>query len=666
MQIAKMFASLGFNVDMTGLEKFRNQIKLARTDISNLGRDAASASRSLSGMAKALDGLSGRLDKTSIAKSNNSLKASYENVAMSVGKVDKAFQSISANQKNTTKSLGRIHASVKSGSPIWDRYRASVLATRDALKLTNDSVLQLRKNASVTIKTRGSTRSGGDGGYRSNRPMDLSGGGFFRSMLPAVAIAGGLPTLGFAAKEVVQQGREQTKMESTLLATSKNTEEFGDTLSFVREEALRLGLSSVELGKSFAQVNMSAEKLSQTQKKEMFTGMSEFMMSMGTSRDDQKGIFRAINQMFSNTRILQEEINQLSERGIPATLVWNAAKKAYGIEDITQIKKLQESGQLDPSKVLPEMARMLQEMARTSGAYDKMMESSIVKQGQFMERLSQLSKKFMDSGVDVMLGKIFQQLSNIVDTLDEIGSGLSAMKKALDDATGGNSGLSIALTILAALLFRNRKAVTSLAKSLWSFSGIARVVTGFLNGRAGQALINFTKRWGLLGAAITSVIYLAKKVGEALKLRESGEWTWLDTMLTKWQILKLRMDNASMALRIFWSNFRAGLKVGMNPLASFGEFDRIAVVGQASQLAKGNIPAKSAAQTQKEQERLVKRQQEAQNFTKMISEAEKPSIPYRGAGMGDWKVPKVVNDISVMINGVSVPDNQVSIMGNVR
>ena len=68
MQIAKMFASLGFNVDTSGLDKFRQNIKLARTDITNMGRDAGTASTKLTGLSKALDGLSNKLDKVSVKK----------------------------------------------------------------------------------------------------------------------------------------------------------------------------------------------------------------------------------------------------------------------------------------------------------------------------------------------------------------------------------------------------------------------------------------------------------------------------------------------------------------------------------------------------------------------------------------------------------------------
>ena len=54
--------------------------------------------------------------------------------------------------------------------------------------------------------------------------------------------------------------------------TSKSQAEYANTLKYVREESAKLGLSSVELGKSYAQINMSAKGLSQDTKKEMFTG----------------------------------------------------------------------------------------------------------------------------------------------------------------------------------------------------------------------------------------------------------------------------------------------------------------------------------------------------------------------------------------------------------
>ena len=78
-------------------------------------------------------------------------------------------------------------------------------------------------------------------------------------------------------------------MENLLLFSTKSQEEYARSLEFVRKESLRLGLNSVELGKAFAQVNMSArEKLTEEQRRKMFTQASEYIMVTGAGQEDQK------------------------------------------------------------------------------------------------------------------------------------------------------------------------------------------------------------------------------------------------------------------------------------------------------------------------------------------------------------------------------------------
>jgi len=93
---------------------------------------------------------------------------------------------------------------------------------------------------------------------------------------------------GYAAKQMIESGRAQTRMENTILLTSTSAADLADTLDFVKTEALRLGMTSVELGNSFAKMNLSAKTLTKDQKKEMFTGFSEFMVAMGTDKEVRK------------------------------------------------------------------------------------------------------------------------------------------------------------------------------------------------------------------------------------------------------------------------------------------------------------------------------------------------------------------------------------------
>ncbi|MDA3086485.1 hypothetical protein OFO27_08125, partial [Campylobacter sp. CS_ED1] len=274
MQIAKMFASLGFNVDTSGLDKFRQNLKQVRAEINNLGRDSKTASKKIRSLSSALDGLSTKLDRVSIKRANDNISKSYQGVARSLGLVERALNSIQSNQKKITKALGKIHSSVKAGEPLWNRYSAAVRAARHELDLANIRLREIRANSDIRIRInegRGfSDRNRGNGG--GNGGSGFGGGngggfagGFFRSMLPAVAMAGILPAAGFAAKEVVQRGRDQQRMENILMFATKDASQFGDALQYVRKEALRLGLDSAELGRAFAQVSMSAsETLSMT------------------------------------------------------------------------------------------------------------------------------------------------------------------------------------------------------------------------------------------------------------------------------------------------------------------------------------------------------------------------------------------------------------------
>lgn len=667
MQIAKMFASLGFKVDLSGLDKFKASLASARGEMTNLGRGTGQTTRKLRGLSRALDSIDSKLKRVKGSAVNQSINKGYNDIAASVRRIDSAFKSIANNQKITTKALGKIHASVRAGVPLWLQYKTSVLAVRDALRQVNARIDQIRAKARIRINLgsggtgsgNGRGRGSGGGGNNGGNGLDLSGGGFFRSMFPAMAMTGGLTSLGFLGKEVVNQGREQTRMESVLQATSKDASQFGDTLKYVREEALRLGLSSVELGKSFAQINMSAgDKLSQNDKKEMFTGMSEFMMAMGTGKDDQKGIFRAINQMFSNTRILQEEINQLSERGIPATIVWDAAKKAYGIDDVKTIKKMQEKGQLDPAKVLPVMAKMMQEMVHKTGAFDKMLNSSIVKQGQFFEKLSQMSKQIMDAGLDVMLGKVFGKLSEIADMLKEITDGFKKLKKTADDATGGNGLMSIGLTLLLGLLLKNKNGVINLVKGLFSFSTLMRFITGFLNGGLGQAIIRITKRFGWWGLAVAGVLTLMQKIGNAMKRSESGEWTWIDTLSIKFKILQNHLAFTMAKLKVFWHN----AKISLNPFWQAGEEEHLKTFGSGVPMTGGMIGNKQAGvEAQKKYEQGVESNRKA--LANIAEQANKVRPPLANAGR-TWNkitVPAINVVANVDINGIPVPKRQISV-----
>lgn len=649
-QIASMFASLGFKVDTTGLDAFNSKLREVRGNTVVASRNIGVLAEKLRSASSALDGVTTKLDKVSLKKANQNIADSYKSVATNVNLVEKALTSIQNNQKGITKALGRIHASVRAGEPLWEKYRATVRATKEDLVAVNGKMKELRANSTVSLRVNqgrgGNSGSGNQSNTRQTNNNMFGGmfggrgdfsGGFFRSMLPAVALAGGLPSAGFAVKETVQAGRERIKMSNIMTASTKDAEEYAKAMEYVRAESNRLGQSTTEMGLGFAKVMQSVQgKLSLEKTHKIFTGFGELMTVMGNSADDQKGVYRAMTQMFSKGKIEAEEEGQMAERGLPMKeLVKRAAMEVYKV-DQKGYEKMRKAGSVKAEDVLPRVAELMSEMANKNNALEKSLNQSLVKQQQFMNRLNDFAENIMTGGLDAMLGNIFDKLSALVDILSEITTGAKAFKKSIDDLTGGNGLLSIALTIVLGLLFKKRKAVSSVTKNLKSFSGIARIVTGFLNGRMGQALITITKRFGWVGLAISGALTLLQQFGKAMQDQKLGKWTWIDTLGAKLENFKLRWELMTLDMQVNWIN----LKHALDPTWwSSGNKETFRYFGDvnAKKLSSSDILSKNAGQQALKQQT----QQAIKNAEASRGGGNKSPIPYASPNAFGKSIPKI-------------------------
>ena len=653
-QIASMFASLGFKVDTTGLDNFNSKLREVRGNTVVAARNIGVLAEKLRSASAALDGVTTKLDKVSLKKANQNIADSYKSVASNVGLVEKALTSIQNNQKGITKALGRIHASVKAGEPLWDKYRATVRATKEELVAVNGKMKELRANSAVSLRVnQGRSGTGSSDNSSSTRQTNNNSmfggmfggrgefsGGFFRSMLPAVALAGGLPSAGFAVKETVQAGRERIKMSNIMTASTKDAEEYAKAMEYVRAESNRLGQSTTEMGLGFAKVMQSVQgKLSLEKTQKIFTGFGELMTVMGNSADDQKGVYRAMTQMFSKGKIEAEEEGQIAERGLPIKeLIKKAAMEVYKV-DQKGYEKMRKAGAVKAEDVLPRVAELMSAMANKNNALDKALNQSVVKQQQFMNRLNDFAENIMTGGLDSMLSNIFDKLTSLVDILSEITTGAKGFKKAIDDLTNGNGLLSIALTLLIGLLFKKRKAIVSVVKNLKNFSGIAMVVTSFLNGGMGQALIAIAKRFGFVGIAISGALVLLQQFGKAIQDQKLGKWTWIDTLEAKLENFKLRWELMTLDMQVSWIN----LKHALDPTWwSSGKKEIYKYVGDvnAKKLSQSSMPSKNAGSIAEKNQM----QQAIQNANAARGGDKSFPIPY--ASPNAFKNPIVINNIN--------------------
>lgn len=565
-QIASMFASLGFKVDTTGLDAFNSKLREVRGNTVVASRNIGVLAEKLRSASSALDGVTTKLDKVSLKKANQNIADSYKSVASNVNLVEKALTSIQNNQKGITKALGRIHASVRAGEPLWEKYRATVRATKEDLVAVNGKMKELRANSTVSLRVnQGRGNNSGSGNQSNTRQTNNNmfggmfggrgdfSGGFFRSMLPAVALAGGLPSAGFAVKETVQAGRERIKMSNIMTASTKDAEEYAKAMEYVRTESNRLGASTTEMGLGFAKVMQSVQgKLSLEKTQKIFTGFGELMTVMGNSADDQKGVYRAMTQMFSKGKIEAEEEGQMAERGLPMKeLIKKAAMEVYKV-DQKGYEKMRKAGAVKAEDVLPRVAELMSEMANKNSALDKALNQSVVKQQQFMNRLNDFAESIMTSGLDEFLGDVFDLLTGIVDHVEYLGSAYKTTFKALNNFTNGNGLLVAVLTVVLGLLLRKRKSLIASGRAASTFLGSLKNLSGFIAGVFNSRLMLLARRFIWITALIEGIAFASDQITKKL----SGEANWIDWLTMKFELLGLKIQTITMdarqSLQAFW------------------------------------------------------------------------------------------------------------------
>lgn len=152
MQIAKLFAGLGFQVDTSGLVKFKKAIADARSEMTNISRGAKTATNQFRNLRRETDKLSASMGKIKNAGGNRNVGGSYRNLAGDIHRVRNALDSIATNQPRTTKALGKINAAVIAGTPHWNAYRRSIVQTRQSLANLNGDLNRLRANSRVDVR----------------------------------------------------------------------------------------------------------------------------------------------------------------------------------------------------------------------------------------------------------------------------------------------------------------------------------------------------------------------------------------------------------------------------------------------------------------------------------------------------------------------------------
>lgn len=209
---------------------------------------------------------------------------------------------------------------------------------------------------------------------------------FSRAMKGALVFLSG----GALAKSILKTGLEFEKMDRIMKFATGTSAKASEALGRLSAVSDKMGLHFLTAAGSFAKFNAVARYTSIAGKEaeDAFIGIATAGAALGLSVDDQRGIFKALEQMLSKGNVQAEELRgQLGER-LPGAISF--AAKAMGVTT-RELNKMLEQGQVLAEDMIPKLSRVLREELGASAVIAAQQTQASI------TRLSNAWDKFKDS-----------------------------------------------------------------------------------------------------------------------------------------------------------------------------------------------------------------------------------------------------------------------------
>lgn len=159
-------------------------------------------------------------------------------------------------------------------------------------------------------------------------------------------------------KSFVDAGLSAEKLSTAMKSATGSYNEAESAMSFLRAESERLGTDLVSSTDGFIKLTAAAKgtSLEGEKTRDIFTAISEASAALKLSNDETSGVILALSQMMSKGTVQAEELRgQLGER-LPGA--FNIAAKAMGVTT-EELGKMLEKGQVVAADFLPKFANAL-------------------------------------------------------------------------------------------------------------------------------------------------------------------------------------------------------------------------------------------------------------------------------------------------------------------
>ena len=249
-------------------------------------------------------------------------------------------------------------------------------------------------------------------------------GSWDRMAVAARAAAGAVAALGLAAaaRAAVDAGVAMERLESRFRQATGSSQAAAREIAFVRAEAERLGVNFEAAADAHSGFAAAAKgtALEGEAARQVFTAVAEAARVMGSSTDDTRGAFRALEQIMSKGTVQAEELRgQLGER-LPGA--FQIAARAMGVST-KELGRMLERGEVLADEFLPKFAAELRRSV--AGALPEAVETAQAAFERLENRILDLKAAIAESG--------------ILDFFAALAAGAAKALKAVQEAVRGPS-----------------------------------------------------------------------------------------------------------------------------------------------------------------------------------------------------------------------------------
>lgn len=503
-EIAKLFGTLGFNVDETGVKKFERHLRNVEARMKKLGQAQAK---------------------------NSQLSRSSNQAAKGVKRHGQALAGVISRYDRYDGALRKVREDYRKINSLYHTNNISSERRNQLLQKTIERYRQIQREG---VKAGRAMESSGRG---RGRPARL--GPQFRSGMTQFIPGFGA---GFAAMQSVQSYQQAIGMEQGLTSATGSREQAIKDMEYLQQVTQKLGMYIGDVGKNFTGMAAAARGSSMEGQgvRDIFEGISAQARVLNLTAADTEGVFRAVTQIMNKNQVMAEELkNQLGERmpgAIQATARALGMFTEEGTADTQALFKAMENGELVADEVLPLLAEEMRRTAETGGALDNAMNNTSASINRFRNTLWNANRTFNEAGFDEAVGNLFGTMSRAIAEAEPlwillgratqfVGSALEApielfgiLASKLGFATEEGYKMN---DFLKSLLFWSvvlLKPLRKIATWLWLIPEAASAARDLLeNGFEGKGWKEIALQIGLVLAGLVALVAPLMKIAKMIK-----------------------------------------------------------------------------------------------------------------------------------------------------